>query len=104
IDNMTDRLGVITPQLLTRIHDRFQRTIARSFARRPFAINTQTPLISFTFDDFPRSALLTGGAILQSFGLAGTYYASLGLIGKETATGNMFLAEDLKLLVEQGHE
>jgi len=64
----------------------------------------QCPLISFTFDDFPRSALLVGGAILSRFGLGGTYYASLGLIGKETASGPIFLSDDLTNLFEQGHE
>ena len=68
------------------------------------AIHTKVPIISFTFDDFPRSALLTGGAILNRYGLAGSYYASLGLMGMQAPTGNMFLAEDLKLLREQGHE
>jgi glycosyltransferase involved in cell wall biosynthesis len=81
-----------------------QRFRARSFARRPFVIITQTPVISFTFDDFPRSALLTGGAILESFGLAGTYYASLGIMGRETPTGSIFLPEDLRVLLERGHE
>jgi glycosyltransferase involved in cell wall biosynthesis/peptidoglycan/xylan/chitin deacetylase (PgdA/CDA1 family) len=61
-------------------------------------------LISFTFDDFPRSALLTGGAILNRFGRAGTYYASLGLVGKETPSGQIFFPDDLTTLVEQGHE
>jgi len=74
------------------------------FARRPFTIKTEVPFISFTFDDFPRSALLGGGSILNSYGLRGTYYASLGLMGKELPTGVMFLAEDLKSLLEQGHE
>jgi glycosyltransferase involved in cell wall biosynthesis len=61
-------------------------------------------LISFTFDDFPRSALLTGGAILQQFGLAGTYYASLGLVDQQTLSGKIFSLEDLPLLFQQGHE
>jgi len=91
-------------KIVSRAQGRYQRTTARYFFQRPFTIHSEVPIISFTFDDFPRSALLIGGAILKSFGLAGTYYSSLGLIGKETATGNMFLAEDLKLLVEQGHE
>src|ERR1700681_1152721 len=72
--------------------------------RRPFLIRSQRPLISFTFDDFPRSALLVGGAILHRFGLTGTYYASLGLAGKETASGQIFVPDDLTTLVEQGHE
>jgi glycosyltransferase involved in cell wall biosynthesis/peptidoglycan/xylan/chitin deacetylase (PgdA/CDA1 family) len=87
-----------------RTQGRYQRSSAHYFYQRPFAINPGTPIISFTFDDFPRSALLTGGAILQSYGLVGTYYVSLGLVGQQTATGTLFLAEDLKALVEQGHE
>lgn len=67
-------------------------------------INTQVPFISFTFDDFPRSALLTGGAILKRFGLAGTYYASFGLMGKQAPTGTIFLPEDLKTLLDEEHE
>jgi peptidoglycan/xylan/chitin deacetylase (PgdA/CDA1 family) len=67
-------------------------------------IRSGVPFISFTFDDFPRSALHTGGAILRRSGLAGTYYASLGLMGKEAPTGTMFLREDLDRLLEQGHE
>jgi len=89
---------------LARIQRHGQRVVARSFARRTFSIDTQTPLISFSFDDFPRSALLTGGAILSSHGLSGTYYASLGLMGSEAPTGPIFLSEDLNVLVEQRHE
>ena len=90
--------------LLTRIKGRYMRSTARLFFKRPAVINSQIPYISFTFDDFPRSALLTGGAILNRFGLAGTYYAAFGLTGKKSPTGPIFLAEDLKKLFEQGHE
>ncbi len=91
-------------QFVKKAQGRYQRTTARHLCQRPFAINPRTPIISFTFDDFPRSALLTGGAILQSFGLTGTYYVSLGLMGQETPTGDMFLAEDLETVIQHGHE
>lgn len=81
-----------------------QRRIAQWFGRRPCRLQTDAPVISFTFDDFPRSALTNGGAILRGHGFAGTYYASLGLMGKETPTGEMFEPEDLNQLIEQGHE
>lgn len=90
--------GVATAQ------GRYRRAAARYLGRRSFEVKSRTPIISFTFDDFPRSALLTGGVILRSFGLSGTYYTSLGLMGKEAPTGTMFLAEDLETLVAQGHE
>lgn len=87
-----------------RVEGRYYRSGARCLFKRPVAVQCGVPLISFTFDDFPRSALLTGGTILRRFGLAGTYYASLGLMGGEAPTGQMFVAEDLKALVQQGHE
>lgn len=98
------RIRLATTQFMTRFGERYQRITARLFARRPFVISPKTPLVSFTFDDFPRSAFLTGGAILQSFGVAGTYYASLGLMNCQSSTGPIFLPEDLKVLLEQGHE
>jgi len=62
------------------------------------------PLISFSFDDFPRSALLIGGALLEKYHIAGTYYASLGLMGKTAPTGEIFRRADLAILSARGHE
>ena len=61
-------------------------------------------MISFTFDDFPRSAFTNGGAILSQYGFSGTYYASFGLMGQQKSTGEMFQRADLQELVRQGHE
>ncbi len=91
-------------QYYIRVHNYYKRNVARVLFRRPLAIRTQLPLISFTFDDFPRSALLVGGAILNRLGLAATYYASLGLLGEEAPTGKIFVSGDLTTLLEQGHE
>jgi glycosyltransferase involved in cell wall biosynthesis/peptidoglycan/xylan/chitin deacetylase (PgdA/CDA1 family) len=88
----------------SRLHGYYMRRAASLVFRRKFFVSPQRPLISFTFDDFPRSALVVGGAILNRLGLAGTYYASLGLAGKETASGQIFFLEDLPTLFEQGHE
>ncbi len=93
-----------SPNLRSRLIGYLQRTTTKSIWRRPIAVHPKRPLISFTFDDFPRSALLSAGAVLNRHGLAGTYYVSLGLAGKETASGQMFHIEDLKPLIEQGHE
>jgi len=87
-----------------RLKGYYQRKSARLLFRKPFLIRLQQPLISFTFDDFPRSALLVGGSILNNVGLAATYYASLGLIGKEAPSGQIFVADDLATLFDQGHE
>jgi hypothetical protein len=74
------------------------------FGRRPVAIAPKYPVVSFTFDDFPRSALYTGGAILKRYGVTGTYFASFSLMGKQAPTGTMFVEEDLKTLFADGHE
>src|SRR5580704_12505984 len=82
----------------------YQRQAGRRAHRRPFLVQPQRPLISFTFDDFPRSALLAGGAILNRYGLAGTYYAALGLMGEQAPTGQLFVSSDLTTLLDRGHE
>jgi len=91
-------------RFMMRASGKYQRFVARHFCRRTFTIDRRSPIISFTFDDFPRSALLTGGAILRSCGISGTYYVSLGLVGKQIETGMMLIMEDLWATVEQGHE
>jgi|SRR5690242_465230 len=95
----------MTPgDLWTRVRSRYVRDVARFAWRRPFKFQTTVPIISFTFDDFPRSALHTGGAILKRFGVTGTFYASFGLMGKQAPTGEMFLAEDARAVLDEGHE
>jgi peptidoglycan/xylan/chitin deacetylase (PgdA/CDA1 family) len=87
-----------------RVQRYYQRRAASFFFRRPLRVDPVQPVISFTFDDFPRSALVVGGAILKGFGLTGTYYASLGLMDQMAPTGRIFSPRDLQLLIEQGHE
>ncbi len=81
-----------------------RRHLARRLARKTLSVRIPAPLISFTFDDFPRSAAMIAGAMLNSLGLRGTYYAALGLLGKETEVGAICTAGDLEMLLVQGHE
>jgi len=90
--------------LTKKIKSRYQRMAVQLFARRPHRMQNREPLISFTFDDFPRSALHIAGASLQRHGVVGTYYTSLGLMGQKAPTGEMFLQEDLATLLAAGHE
>src|SRR3974390_176261 len=87
-----------------RVHSHYQRNIAHWFFKRPLAIRTPVPLISFSFDDFPRTALSIGGEILRKHGAAGTYYTSLGIMGTNGPSGPLFVAHDLTTLLDQGHE
>ncbi len=87
-----------------RLRDSYERRAASFVFRQRFRVNPTRAVISFTFDDFPQSALHAGGGILERYGLRATYYACLGLMGEEIATGKLFDAADLQDLVGRGHE
>jgi peptidoglycan/xylan/chitin deacetylase (PgdA/CDA1 family) len=73
--------------------------------RREFRLPEGEPLISFSFDDSPLSALQMGGTILKSYGICGTYYVAMGLLGTSSAgMGPYFGAAELKILLKDGHE
>jgi peptidoglycan/xylan/chitin deacetylase (PgdA/CDA1 family) len=97
-------MTVASTPVWRRIEGFWQRTATRSLFTRPVTVGGQKPIISFTFDDFPRSALLTGGAILERVGVRGTYYASLGLMGRTAPTGAICVPEDVSAVVARGHE
>ena len=69
-----------------------------------FRMHNATPMVSFTFDDLPMSAVTTGAELLEAHGARGTYYVSGGLVGVGTpywATGD---ANDVLSLYRRGHE
>jgi peptidoglycan/xylan/chitin deacetylase (PgdA/CDA1 family) len=67
-------------------------------------MNGSGPFVSFSFDDFPRTALSTGGDILGSHGIRGTYYVAMGLTGTLNEQGEHFRLEDLHQALQDGHE
>jgi peptidoglycan/xylan/chitin deacetylase (PgdA/CDA1 family) len=74
------------------------------FGSKTFSAPTGEAIVSFTFDDFPHSALAAGGAILKDYGVRGTFYAAASLRDAETELGRFYTAEDLVRLVSDGHE
>lgn len=69
-----------------------------------FRLNNAAPMVTFTFDDLPRSAATLGADILESYGARGTFYVSGGLVGLDArfwATGS---ADDVVSLHHRGHE
>ena len=75
-----------------------------ALARRDVLIRCDRPLITFSFDDFPRTALIVGGSILQNAGVRGTYYVAPGLMNTQNHLGPHFCKEDLLDLLAAGHE
>lgn len=62
------------------------------------------PIVTFTFDDFPKSAADTGAEIVEAAGGKATYYACTGMAGSVNATGELFDETDLAALAKAGHE
>jgi peptidoglycan/xylan/chitin deacetylase (PgdA/CDA1 family) len=62
------------------------------------------PLVSFTFDDFPRSAATVGAQILGEFNVKGTYFVSGSRAGRHLDGMDQFTEDDLRALAAAGHE
>ena len=92
------------PLNLTKIRKSLERRSAKILFRKLQKISSDCAHISFTFDDFPKTALRNGGKILQKYGLRGTFYTSFGLLGRESPSGLIAGKEDLADLLEEGHE
>ncbi len=78
--------------------------LLRSVYRRLRSIELQQPVVSFCFDDFPRTAYSAGGEILKSLGVRGTYYASLKLMNTTNELGPQLTQDDLESLLSDGHD
>jgi peptidoglycan/xylan/chitin deacetylase (PgdA/CDA1 family) len=72
--------------------------------RRLVPLRDVGPVVSFTFDDFPRTAYRTGGKILEDNGVRGTFYAAIGLMNSVDSSGEQFVLDDLHSVVANGHE
>jgi peptidoglycan/xylan/chitin deacetylase (PgdA/CDA1 family) len=70
----------------------------------PFRLRNQTPVVSFTFDDIPKSAATIGGKILEDHGARGTFYVSGGLVGTISPNWDGVDAQDILALHRKGHE
>jgi peptidoglycan/xylan/chitin deacetylase (PgdA/CDA1 family) len=81
-----------------------KRHVLGSLYSRCVPLGNRGPIVSFSFDDFPRSAYAVGGAILKGCGVRGTYYTAIGLMNSANELGEQFRRDDLEALVEDGHE
>lgn len=83
---------------------RLVREMRGFLCTRPAKVDWPGGVVSFTFDDFPRSAWVNGGAILEQYDRRGTYYAAMGMAGTENNLGPMFDLDDLRAAHAHGHE
>jgi peptidoglycan/xylan/chitin deacetylase (PgdA/CDA1 family) len=90
--------------LLTRIAWKYRRTVSDFFCRKMVAVKLTTPIISFSFDDAPRTAFTHGGGILKAHGARATFFVSLGMLESGSPSGIIASQNDLRRAVEEGHE
>lgn len=83
---------------------RLARRITQWRAVKPIGKSPTTPIVTFTFDDFPKSAADIGAQIVESVGGRATYYACTSFEGSRTTTGNQFDRSDIEALQIAGHE
>lgn len=81
-----------------------RRRLRRFQNRRMIDIKTDAPIISVTFDDFPKTAANIGAPMLEAKGWRGTYYTSAKLEGTTNHHGPQFDRRDVIALDKAGHE
>lgn len=80
------------------------RKAARHHRSKPFTMRNTAPLVSFTFDDVPASAYINGAAILEQYGLRGTFYIASGILGHDDTHWRVIERDQVRALHEHGHE
>jgi peptidoglycan/xylan/chitin deacetylase (PgdA/CDA1 family) len=78
--------------------------VARHVPVKSARLHARRPIASITFDDFPKSAWITGGAMLAGYGVRGTYYAAGSLAGQVHDGIAHYDADDLRAVIAAGHE
>jgi len=90
--------------LLDLLYRKYRSGVAVLLCRRILSIKLATPIISFTFDDAPRTAFYNGGDILKAHGASATFYVSIGMLGSGSPSGSIASQDDLRRAKENGHE
>jgi peptidoglycan/xylan/chitin deacetylase (PgdA/CDA1 family) len=90
--------------VVERLSRRYCKWSAARFCRRPVDIRCERPIVSFSFDDFPRTAASAGRQVLNELGIRGTYFVAFGLENAPTSGGPAFTIDDLHQVLNDGHE
>ncbi|MGU3574488.1 polysaccharide deacetylase family protein [Brucellaceae bacterium C25G] len=90
--------------LQRRISARISDRMMRYFPSRVLDVKLSQPVVSFSFDDVPHSAIRTGATILERYNARGTFYIAGGLQDKVIEDTPLFSATDVQYLARAGHE
>ena len=90
--------------LLTEARAKVGHRLAMHLRVDLFRLHNATPMVSFTFDDLPKSAVTSGAAMLEAHGARATFYVSGSLVGADTPDWVAGNADDVVALHRRGHE
>jgi peptidoglycan/xylan/chitin deacetylase (PgdA/CDA1 family) len=83
---------------------RISNRLTRHLHIAPLRLTGASPMVSFTFDDVPKSAATIGAAILEEYDARATFYISGALVGQWTGNWDGAGADDIIGLHRGGHE
>jgi peptidoglycan/xylan/chitin deacetylase (PgdA/CDA1 family) len=83
---------------------RVSNRLARHFGGAPFRLQNKAPMVSFTFDDTPKSAATVGGEILDAYDARATFYVAGSLVDHWSGHWDGISADEIVELHRKGHE
>jgi peptidoglycan/xylan/chitin deacetylase (PgdA/CDA1 family) len=83
---------------------RVSNRLARHFGGAPFRLQNKAPMVSFTFDDTPKSAATVGGEILDAYDARATFYVAGSLVDQWSGHWDGISADEIVELHRKGHE
>lgn len=87
-----------------RVKLKIQKEAAFLFEKKEAIFPSDQRVVSFTFDDFPKTAIINGARLLESYDVHGTFYTSLGISGSDSDVGLISEQKDILSLSKRGHE
>lgn len=90
--------------LFDKVSGRAKRFWGSLVRTRTVRMVNERPIVSFTLDDFPKSAVAVAATILERHGAAGTYFLSRTFAGANVDGIEYYTLSDLKRLIDNGHE
>ncbi|MHA6730801.1 polysaccharide deacetylase family protein [Devosia sp. A369] len=80
------------------------RRLARTIPFRPFRLRLSQPMVSFSFDDFPVSAVEYAAPQLEALGARGTFYFADALAGGSENGQQIASRDQVAALAARGHD
>lgn len=95
----------MTPEpLIQRALTSARVRLTRNVRLNAFRSHLAEPMVSFSFDDAPRSAFTEGGRVLRDMGWTGTYYVAGSFCGRRVDGIDYMDRDDLIQADQEGHE